>query len=328
MKQPYTCICCGYETIYKTAMNTHLYTKKKPCPKIINDIELTDEIKQYILDNRIYKIPVVPTTSQVTNNINYSNNTNNIINSNNTVYNFIANMDTIEKITKYTEHTKIDIIDFTQNVEDKFSSKAKRLENNNFKYGFKLENSDFLDIINEISYICNGKQIEELNILYDIKLNRFKLFEDGDWEEMLVEKGIKKIIIILQSALFDAYEFYLIRNINSDKSYQKKQELKELLQEYYKFIGYFDVNPAVKDKSDGYILEDEDNDIYELSDKYWNLYISEDKNINKTNTKSIKKEVIDIIKRNTIRNIDEMNKKVVELFQVDEIFKQKILSKT
>lgn len=325
MKQPYTCICCGYETIYKTAMNTHLYTKKKQCPKIINDIELTDEIKQYILDNRMYKIPAVPITAQVTNNI---NNTNNIINSNNTVYNFIANMDTVEKITKYTEHKKIDIIDFTQNVEDKFSIKAKRLENNNFKYGFELKNSDFLDIINEISYICNGKQIEELNILYDIKLNRFKLFEDGDWEEMLVEKGIKKIIIILQGALFDAYEFYLIININSDKSYQKKQELKELLQEYYKFIGCFGVNPAVKDKSDGYILKDEENDIYDLSDKYWNLYKLEVDNLKTKEISTIKKEVLDIIKRNTIRNIDEMNKKVVELFQVDEIFKQKILLNT
>lgn len=321
MKQPYTCICCGYETIYKTAMNTHLYTKKKPCPKIINDIELTDEIKQYILNNRIYKIPVVTINTHIINN-------NTIINNGNTINNFIANMDPIEKITKYTEHKNVEMIDFNQSVEDKFSNNAKRLENNNYKYTFELKNDDFLDIIDKISNISNGKQIEELNILYDPKLNRFKLFEDGDWEEMLVEKGIKKIIIILQNALFDAYEFYLIRNINSDKSYQKKQELKELLQEYYKFIGYFNVYPAVKDKSDGYILNDEENDVYELSDKYWNLYTSEDKNINKTDTKSIKKNVIDIIKRNTIRNIDEMNKKVVELFQVDEIFKQKILLNT
>jgi hypothetical protein len=37
-------------------MREHLYMKKKPCPKIINNIELTDEIKQFILDNRVYNL--------------------------------------------------------------------------------------------------------------------------------------------------------------------------------------------------------------------------------------------------------------------------------
>lgn len=42
---------------------------------------------------------------------------------------------------------------------------------------------------------------------------------------------------------------------------------------------------------------------------------------------SIKKEVLDIVKRNTNRNIDEMNKKIVELFQMDENFKNIISNK-
>ena len=42
---------------------------------------------------------------------------------------------------------------------------------------------------------------------------------------------------------------------------------------------------------------------------------------------SIKKEVLDIVKRNTNRNIGEMNKKIVELFQMDENFKNIISNK-
>lgn len=57
MKQPYQCISCGYETTYRTAMYNHLYKKKKHCPKLLNDIELTDEIKEYIMDNHFYRIP-------------------------------------------------------------------------------------------------------------------------------------------------------------------------------------------------------------------------------------------------------------------------------
>jgi hypothetical protein len=38
-------------------MENHLLKRKKECPATENDIELTDEIKEFILKNRIYKIP-------------------------------------------------------------------------------------------------------------------------------------------------------------------------------------------------------------------------------------------------------------------------------
>jgi hypothetical protein len=55
-KAPYTCIRCGYETMKKSCMNQHLNMVKKPCAATNNDIKLTDEIKNYILINRIYRI--------------------------------------------------------------------------------------------------------------------------------------------------------------------------------------------------------------------------------------------------------------------------------
>lgn len=42
-------------------MRRHLHNSTKPCPAIKNDILLTTEIKEYILYNRIYHIPVVET---------------------------------------------------------------------------------------------------------------------------------------------------------------------------------------------------------------------------------------------------------------------------
>ena len=56
-KPNYTCIRCEYETKYKTNMHKHLFYKNISCPQTRNLIELTDEIKQHILDNRIYIIP-------------------------------------------------------------------------------------------------------------------------------------------------------------------------------------------------------------------------------------------------------------------------------
>ena len=54
---PYTCIRCGYKVKHKSCMIKHFYSRQKICPAIANEIELTNELKEYILNNRIYKIP-------------------------------------------------------------------------------------------------------------------------------------------------------------------------------------------------------------------------------------------------------------------------------
>ena len=53
----YECPCCGYNTQQKSHMRKHLFTLEKPCPKLLNDIELNDEIKDYIMANRRYRFP-------------------------------------------------------------------------------------------------------------------------------------------------------------------------------------------------------------------------------------------------------------------------------
>lgn len=53
---PYCCIRCGYQTKFKTSIAKHFYDRAKPCPALVNDIELTEEVKQYILANKIYRV--------------------------------------------------------------------------------------------------------------------------------------------------------------------------------------------------------------------------------------------------------------------------------
>ncbi len=53
---PYTCVRCGYKTKNKTNIHKHLYQRKVFCPAK-NDIELTEEIKDKIMKDRIYHIP-------------------------------------------------------------------------------------------------------------------------------------------------------------------------------------------------------------------------------------------------------------------------------
>lgn len=56
---PYQCARCGYTTKDKFNMRNHLYKKIKLCPALKSNTELTDDIKDFILANRIYKEPKV-----------------------------------------------------------------------------------------------------------------------------------------------------------------------------------------------------------------------------------------------------------------------------
>lgn len=51
---PYQCCRCGYESQRRSCILFHFNDLKKPCPATKQPIDLTDEIKEYILDNRIY----------------------------------------------------------------------------------------------------------------------------------------------------------------------------------------------------------------------------------------------------------------------------------
>ena len=53
---PYTCIRCNYSTYKKSSIKNH-FSRKNICPSSLNNIELTEDIKNEILRSRIYHIP-------------------------------------------------------------------------------------------------------------------------------------------------------------------------------------------------------------------------------------------------------------------------------
>lgn len=59
-RPPYTCIRCGFMCKSKSDMNRHFYMRSKPCPATQHVIELTDEIKIHILNNRIIRLQDKP----------------------------------------------------------------------------------------------------------------------------------------------------------------------------------------------------------------------------------------------------------------------------
>ncbi len=313
---PYTCPRCNYHTKDKFNMRNHLYKRKKQCPGSKNDILLTDEIKEKILENRIYKIPK---KENIQNPQTIYNQT--IIN-NNTMNNYINKLDTMDKLNKITEHKKIELMGLEFSIEDKYIREIKRLEKDVYKYGFTLKEENFLNIVDTITNVADN--FEHCNVLYDTDLNKLKLYK-GKWESFLLDIGVKELIQLIQDSYLYQYELYLLKKIYGQTGFINYREIaryKESLEEYFRFIGIFDVKPYCYEKMNCDILENDDEE-YTIEEKCRNQY--EKLAIPKSEITKIKKIVTDLIKRNGKNNIKELNKLVIETMNIDEEFKECIL---
>lgn len=160
------------------------------------------------------------------------------------------------------------------------------------------------------------------------------IYEAGLWEDLLVNSGIKKVIQMVQLYYLNSYECFLIRKILSDTvTAFQKQQYRELLKLYYKFIGCFYVAPYVKERHDNAVLYNEDDERrdsgleeYTIEEDFLPLYDRVVGKMTRSESNAMKKEVLDIIKRNSLKNVEDMNKKLLDLFNMDQGFKETILA--
>lgn len=301
---------CGYFTILKADMKKHLYLKKKPCPAQEALIELTDDIKQQIMDNRVY-IPPPPPPPAAAPSIN-----------NTTINAYFANMDVFEKIKRYTDHTNKQITCFEQSIEDRYANIVTKLDNDSYhSYELKIEN--LYEAIDEISNVCRCKNLHDLNIYYDNDVDKMHIYEE-EWEEMLMIIGTKRVVETIKTYHWDMYECYLLRKIYGSGDWRHKQHCNELLEEYFQFIGCFNLPPFCKDKEDVEILKDGvgGKGSFDISERYYAKYIKVRDALTNSTINSIKKNVADIIKKNSKRNAKQLNDTIMGLFKMDEVFKE------
>ena len=304
-KDPYECPRCGYCTNVKQNIHKHLYTKKKICQGIKDSIDLTDDIKESVLKNRKYHVPVVIQQPPQTTNI-YQHITNY-----HQINNVIGKMDVLDKLTKYISHRGEALLDFDDHVSQTYQGTVEKLDMDAYK-DFSMNPKTFLEIIDTLT-TCES--IEKLNVLYDEESQRIKIVEFGSWKSKMLESGVDEILLKIQSGYLDYYEEYLLRKCQNANTYTM-QLIKERLEDYYKFLVCFDIDPCVKDIK---YLEDPKTEV--IVDIYRRL-----KNeLRKTDETKIRREVTRIIRRNCKANIIELNKKIMDLIQVDESFKKHVL---
>jgi hypothetical protein len=311
-KEPYTCIRCGYKTSQKRDMRKHFTLLKKKCPAIVNNIELTDEIKNFIIDNRIYHMPKETKPPTFIQNIQQ----------NNIMMNYISKLNTRTKLDKYLEFRDEEIVSLEDNVQSHFGRRIRNLKTDAFKFGYDMGNNRLFDIFEEITKIRN---LQDMNIIYDDKLKELSLFKSGCWETMLIERGIKEILSMLKEYFLDHYELFLFRRIYIiEKNEREKQKYKVHLEEYYKFIGTYDLRPIIEDKDDADILGEENGEVgvYKLEEKWMKIYKTLVDNMKRYEINKIKKDIDLIVKNNSNKNLNELNKALFNLLTTDEEFKE------
>lgn len=334
-KDNYMCPRCGYESHDRSRMRRHFFEAKKKCPASRKDIELTEEVKSYILENRIYHFPEQVSCSNAPHQT-----FNQIINNYNTMNNFISSMDAMEKLSKYLNYRGSQLMDFERTVELKYEEQRINLEKDHGHH--EITKDRIFEIIDQVTKIGadlnTSSSLEEFNVMYDSQLNKVLLYESGFWKEMIVATGLKTIIATIQEHFWDAYECHLIRRIHSsEQNAFQKSKIRDLLKEYYTFLACVDVDPYVKDRYDNQILYTSDDDRYfeepdphesrgfEIVDEYTKLYKELKENLTMRQRGSVKKDLLDMIKRNSKKNVTELNKAVMSLFKVDEEFKQTLM---
>ena len=315
-KKPYSCIRCGYMTQNKSNMKKHLFDLIKECPAIEYDIAMTEDIKDYILKNRIYKIPKEKKEPSIINNIQ----------NNNTINNYIKNMDPLDKIDKYMTYKDIELLCLEEDIENNFCARIDKLENDKFKFGYDIDENRLFDIIDEISKIRRG-DFKQMNIVYDDKLKELNLYKSGSWENFIIDRGIKEVVEMLKDYFLDYYEKYLLKKIHLlEKNEQTKAKYREDLERHYKFLGSFDLLPYVNDKDNMDILGEDDGDFgkYDIEEKWMRKYNAIIYDLKKGEINKIKKNITDILKNNTKRNMKELNNNMIDLLNIDNEFKNSL----
>lgn len=320
----YQCPRCGYTIHRRPAMRKHLYGLKKECPASLNNITITDDIKECILINRVYHIPVQKSEASIINQT---------INNYHQINNLIANMDTVEKILKYTGYKNIELLDFEDHIDEQYHKHVKRLDAAKYD-NFTLNIQSIMEVIDRVTSMMD---VSKFNILYDEIPNKLKMFCCGEWQCMLLEAGIRDMIEKIKVCYLDHYECYLLRKIYDDaNSPLHKQQMKEHLLEYYKFIACFNIQPFVIGSSNNMILypssdsrhhasPENDFSAYSIEEEWQKRYNSIKDRIALGEANKIKREVQLIIKKNTKASLLELNKRMMEIIQMDESFKKEII---
>lgn len=304
-KTPYKCPRCHYTTTQKGDMRKHMFNLQKPCPATHHNIELTPEIKEHILNNRVYHVPK-QTPQQV---LNVQ------INVNQQIHNYIAKLDSNYKLNAYLDYHNTSLNQLSSQLENDYGDTRRSIENDTKSIShFKLSTEDIIGIIDKAT--C-ANDVLNMNVLYDKPTDRLKIFDEDEWESYAFEQGVKELTKKLQDNYLDDYEIYLLQKYIDSPAFTK-QCAKECLQEYYTFLVTFDIKP--------FPIQSRDSNFYQYKEPSYKIYTCVQEKLTISKMHETKRLVYNMIKKNCLANTLELNQTLMDIIKMDETFRNKIIN--
>jgi len=295
-------------------MRRHLYLLKKQCPGFYNDIELTEDIKNKVLTNRVYEIKTTEKQKDgPTINLN----------------NYVFEMDTKDKLESVLDYEQKRPVNLGDQIERANSQKIEKLEDRSYKYGFKLDRHNLFELVDQSIQLTCKNDIHKMNLHYIPELGKIAIYHDDEWTNYLYDSGINKVINIIRNYYLESYEKYMLYKIFIDKraSAFECNDYKNQLNDYFQFLIAFDLYPSSKDEGNTDFLPgfDHDNKFF-ISDFCMKRYNEQKDELKRCDINKIRKLIGDIIKTNSIANVKMLNKHVINLAVNDEKFREKLLA--
>lgn len=323
VKKEYECCRCGYTTNRKADMDKHLNRLLKVCSALSNDIELTEEIKDIILSRCRYQIPITPAVP--TEIIDKEKGRNVIFNNYGVLNNHVVQMETTEKLNSTLLYNGQTQQDYESTLETCFEQNIKRLEDRSFRSAYVMDKINLLDCFNKATMA--GGDVAKFSFFHDKKTDKIKMYRCGKWETYIPEIGLLVLIGLMKSYFFNDYEMYLIRNLHDPASKVNRFILREHLEIYYQFLGFFNEKPAIGNQCDNDVLgfQIKENRDDWLNETYSKVYQEIVEKIKTTEKNSIRTRLLRIIVSNTNQNIIELNNTLMDILKIDPDYRQKMV---
>lgn len=330
--QQYTCPRCGYASNKSSNFRNHLYKRQRQCPIIVNDVELTNDIKEYLMANRIYKVKERTKKTDgkkdrkivqnITNNTDNSQKTNN---NNNINYNVYINLDPGKKMEYYHKSINNQLETIDDLIFRIYENDIKKMNDNDGDYSYTI--TDFIDIVDNVirskdvehkDCVLVHERKESATACYNQRQEKPSIYPE--WELLEKEKSANIIVGIIQHNLWNTYELYLLQKI---ERYKNAETIKYLLI-YYTFLSSFDLKPYVHHVScDSEILYNQDEEEYShyssdtLKRKYIEIYEKNNTPMMEMGRTAIYHVVKILIANNGSHSISSIDKKIQDVLIKD-----------
>ena len=282
-------------------MKAHLYETKRHCIKVKNNITLTDAIKAFVMENRVWDSrfgvstlpeilvrPPAPTRPPIDHHLLA-----------------LSRKDPTEVIDTYLRRFKKEPWTLEDVILDKYGDKARDMRHD-AQY-VRIMYHDEADMLDLIESVCHCTNIEHMNILYNAQEDNFyfrDIYELG-WTKLDMTDLFCQVMSMMCKKYFSSYEKYLIERSFSLIDDANDHAIRhQKLKHYYAFACSTGMGQTIDD----YV-------------PYMNLYEEIKDTSSSDEVARVNDQVRQVLLQSGKKNVESLYRQIAEMVIYDKVLK-------